>query len=173
MSHFSQMPALRLAGCVLLLGALSATWAKDDPTRTWFYCYDPSSGQGRNAYAPTIYVSGVSKAARVTGNTGAAAAAAFRAYVIEKYGVDAAASCEWRKSESDAQGALAILERRIDIINSDAKANGGTNAKVIKVVATGWVWNQIASDAVPTPPPTPPPAPAPKPEIPKPGAISH
>jgi hypothetical protein len=167
MSHFSRMLALRLAWCVLLLGAVSATWAQDGPTQPWFYCYAPSSW-AKDARPPTIYMSGVSKATRITANTAAAASAAFHAYVLEKYGADLGARCEWRRSEAAAQGGIAWLERGIALQNSDAKGNGGANAKVTNVVTTGWVWTQPASDTVPSPTAAPKPPPTPEP-----GAITH
>jgi hypothetical protein len=127
-----------VAALASVAASSQASWAQDDPTRQWFICYGPQA-QGRLTPPKTLYVSRVSTAIRVTGQTNVLATEAFHAFALQKYGADFAPRCDWYSTEAQARGML----------NYIVAHPTGT------VVQTAWVWTQPEADKAPRPAPTP------------------
>jgi hypothetical protein len=120
--------------------------AQDDPTRQWLVCWGPLP-MGRLSPPKKVYVSGVSTAIRVTGQTYVLITDAFHAFIQQKYGADFTPRCEGYGTED-------MAKRQVKTVSSGGMGAPGE--------ATGWVWTQPDSDKAIRE--------APKP---KPGALEH
>ncbi|HVY89109.1 MAG TPA: hypothetical protein VG942_09595 [Hyphomonadaceae bacterium] len=138
MGRFSMRVAAGGALVMVVLGALSPSWAQGDPTQQWIVCYGPQQN-GRLDPPKKVYMSGVSTAVRVTGQTAVLITEAFHAFALQKYGADFAPHCDWYATEDQAKR---MLNYRVAQPTPPA-------------VATGWVWTQPESDKNPPPPPPP------------------
>lgn len=133
------------AFAAVLAASSPASWAQGDPTQQWFFCYGPQA-QGRLVAPKDMYVSEVSTAIHVTGQTTLLAQDAFKAFVVKKYGADFEPRCDWYSTEAQTSKAR----------------KGWAAASGRKEITTGWTWTQPESDKNPPPPPKP-----------KPGALEH
>src|SRR5262245_7059368 len=97
--------ALGALAVVLVAASSQASWAQSDPTQQWFVCYGPQA-QGRLPAAPTpMYMSEVSTAIRVTGQTTLLLTEAFHDFIKQKYGADFAPRCDAYSTEDQARKA--------------------------------------------------------------------
>lgn len=136
-SLVKSLPLLAL----LLPWVVSPSLAQDDPTRQWFVCYGPLA-QGRQLTAPQkTYLSEVSTATHVTGETALRAKEAFQAFVRQTYGASFEPRCDWSSTEAQARGQVTSISSR----------TAGT------VVKTGWTWAPAVADTAQqlSPPPKP------------------
>jgi hypothetical protein len=103
----------------------------------------------------TSYVSGVSASPQVNGvDTWSPLVAAYRQFIVEKYGADFEPRCTPFPSEADAQKWLKSVASGPD---ASTRLIGAPT-----VVMTGWSWKPTAADTA-TPPP----------RVQRPGALEH
>src|SRR5689334_3477685 len=86
----------------VLAASSQPIWAQNDPTQQWIVCYGPQAN-GRLDQPKRIYMSGVSTAVRVTGQTAVLITEAFHAFALQKYGADFAPHCDWYATEDQAK----------------------------------------------------------------------